>query len=241
MATTTHSTNSLPSTSNNHPTTSTTTPQPVVWHPAVDKASGDTYYFDPLTKKTVWDLPAGDQLYTRPDVVAQPAARPQHANSRFRPGASSSSSIDNRQNHSNTDHSTNTTNTTILTEAEARKLAKSMQNYGNHSSINTTSLMKMHTVDQRDNIAETMRIRQEMESKLVKDPSLLDSEAGTQAFGKVWNRKNGEFGEALRVNQRSKSKHQIHSLVSDALELRRKAELAGGVKRKRHSGNKYGW
>ena len=115
-----------------------------------------------------------------------------------------------------------------------------MQQFGG-ARVDTQSLMKMHTVDQGDNIAETMRIRREMESKLVKDPSLLDPEDGTKSFGKVWNRKNGEFGDAIRVGMRSKSKHQIHSLVNDALELRRKTELAGGVKQKRHSGNKYGW
>ena len=102
------------------------------------------------------------------------------------------------------------------------------------------SLMKMHTVDQGSNIAETMKIRQEMEERLKKDPNLLDSDT-TGNFGKVWNRKEGTFGNSTRVGMRSKGKHQIHSLVNDAIELRRKINLAGGEKRKRHSGNKYGW
>ena len=237
------------------PTQSATTAMPtpssqstsVVWHPAVDKSSGDTYYYDPITKKTVWDLPAGDQLYSKP--IAQPVqARPQHANSRFRPGntsvnASSSSSSSTASTSSSSSSSSSNNNTSFLSEIDARKLAKSMAHYNNNSKINTASLMKMHTVDQRDNIAETMRIRSEMESKLIKDPSLLDSDTTNNgaSFGKVWNRKNGEFGDALRVGQKSKSKHQIHSLVSDAVELKRKLALAGGVKRKKHSGNKYGW
>ena len=116
-----------------------------------------------------------------------------------------------------------------------------MQQFGG-ARVDTQSLMKMQTVDQGDNIAETMRIRREMESKLVKDPSLLDPEDdGTKSFGKVWNRTTGEFGDSMRVGMRSKSKHQIHSLVNDAVELRRKLALAGGEKKKRHSGNKYGW
>ena len=101
----------------------------------------------------------------------------------------------------------------------------------------------MHTVDQGSNIAETMRIRHEMEARLEKDPSLLDTEAGAgskSGFGQTWNRQTGEFG-STKVGMRSKSKHQIHSLVNDAIELRRKIKLAGGEKRKRHSGNKYGW
>jgi hypothetical protein len=238
------STSNVSSSSNSSSEPTSNARSPIIWHPATDKSTGDTYYYDPLTKKTVWDLPPGDQLY----VKEQALARPTHANSQFRPGAAIQQQQQQYTSASNTSSSSSSSfssssssSSPLLTEVQARKLGKNMaNNFRGLSSVDQQSLMKMHTVDQGQSIADTMKIRHEMESKLEKDPSLLDSDS-TANFGKVWNRKSGEFGDAIRVGMRSKSKHQIHSLVSDAIELRRKIKLAGGEKRKRHSGNKYGW
>ena len=71
-------------------------PSPVIWKAVVDKSSGDTYYYDPKTKETSWEVPEnslvdlGDGVIRTADgkpavssPIESPVARPQHANSMF--------------------------------------------------------------------------------------------------------------------------------------------------------------
>jgi hypothetical protein len=243
-----------------------------------DKASGDTYYYDPNTKKTTWDLPENALIDHGNGVIAPAhggeatantsaaavAARPRHANSMFSlkngqaaaaaaapsayAGAANAANAANAaaslslSHHAAADASAMAGDGRNLSVRNARQMGKHFAG-GNLSGLAGNGSMRV--VDQRSNIVNTTQVHHQAEKQRKIAEALVSggNDDGKQSYGMVWNRQTGEFSKALRIGQRSKSKHQIHSLAAQALDLRRREQMAGQLpaKKKRHARHKYGF
>ena len=130
----------------------------------------------------------------------------------------------------------------VLNSRDARQMGKRFAE-GNLSGMGQNN-SSMKVVDQHSNIMSTAEVHKKAEQqRKIAEALVAGIDGKKQSYGSVWNRQTGEFSKALRIGQRSKAKHQIHSLAAQALELRRREQLAGQLpaKRKRHARHKYGF
>lgn len=218
-----------------------------IWRSAVDKASGGTYYYDPKTRETRWELPEGAVVDGVSQEISKLSSKPVHANSMFslRGGLHTSAAtqaMTGSYSQARESHAGDLPRSSQFTERHARKLGKDFAG-GDMSRL--TKSDGLVVVDQRSNIETTAQVHQEAEKqrKIAEALNPEKKDGSNKSFGMVWNRSTGEFSKALRIGQRSKAKHQIHSLAAQALELRRRDQLAGQLpsKRKRHARHKYGF